>query len=362
MDHQLECKRCLLDKNVPGVKINDIGICSVCREFDRDWGDWDKIKINKKAELEKIVKKAKKKKRIYDCLIPISGGKDSVYVLYYAQKHLNLNCLAITFDNGLLSDGARRNISNACEKLDTDHIYYGFSRSLMLALYREFFLKSGFFCPVCMRGIQVAISRIQLAFNIPIAFRGTCHRTEEYIAQEYFIPGDLGFIESVLEGNPLYKKAESLLLPIGIFRGPYQIKLPDYIDWNYDEIFKTITEELNWTAPSVEAEHSDCLGSDVVHYIRWKKFPSLVPERLRYSKLVTAGIMTREEAQHKIEKNRFTGAEPLSMKWFLNTLDISRQEFDRVISNPLQHIKFFQKNRSRVKRRLKNIRNRIMPL
>ena len=356
-----QCKRCQLDDNVPGVQINEGGLCSVCREFDLEWGNWDKIKNEKKAELERIVDRAKKKKRLYDCVVPISGGKDSVYVLYYARKILNLKCLAVTFDNGWLSVSARKNISNACEKLDVDNIYYGLSRQLMLRLYRHFFLNSGFFCPICMRGIQVTVSRIQLAFNVPLAMRGTCRRTEEHISREFFVSGDLGFIESVLEGSPLYKEAELLLRPVGIFRGPLQIKLPDYVDWNYDDIFKTITEELNWTASSPEAEHSDCYASDMVDYIRWKKFPGLVPERLRYSKLLTAGVMTRETAQQKIGENMFDGEEPPSMDWFLKTFEITREEFDRVLSKPMRHMRFFRKNRSRVKRRLIAIKNQIMP-
>jgi hypothetical protein len=79
MNHKQECKRCLLDNEVPGVKIHSGGLCSVCKEYDRNWGDWDKIKDKKRAQLYRIVEKCKKKKSLYDCVIPISGGKDSVY-------------------------------------------------------------------------------------------------------------------------------------------------------------------------------------------------------------------------------------------------------------------------------------------
>jgi hypothetical protein len=229
----------------------------------------------------------------------------------------------------------------------------------MLNLYRHFFLTTGYFCPVCMRGIQVAVSRIQRNFDVPMAMRGTCRRTEEHISNEFFVPGDLGFIESVLENSSLFGEAESFLRPIGIFRGPFQIKLPDYIDWDYDDIFRTITEELNWSASSLEAEHSDCFASDMVHYIRWKKFPSLVPERLRYSKLVSAGNLSKEAAKKKINENNFNYKEPDSADKLLSTLNISKDEFSTILSNPLMHMKYFQKNRSRVKRRLLALKKRF---
>jgi hypothetical protein len=317
-------------------------------------------KRQEEIHLLKIIEKIKKRKRIYDCVIPISGGKDSVYALYYAKKNLGLNCLAVTFDNGFLSQSAKLNIQNACQKLKTDHIYYGLNTPFLMQLYRYLFLKSGFFCPICMRGIQVTVSRIQKNFDIPIALRGTCRRTEEHISNEFFISGDLGFIESVLEEeSSLYNEAEWFLSPIGIFKGPYQIKLPDYIDWDYDVIFKKITEELNWTAPSLEAEHSDCYASDIVHYIRWRKFPSLIPERLRYSKLATAGILSKEVAQTKVAARHFAGNEPADMKRFLSALNITLDEFNDVVSNPLVHMKYFKRNRSRVKRRLLSLKRKF---
>lgn len=360
MGNKHMCTRCLLDTEVPGITIGPDGQCSQCTQYDRDWGDWPQRRAERKAALDQILRKARQQgNRIYDCVIPLSGGKDSTYVLYYARKALGLKCLAVTFDNGLLTDHARRNIASACEKLEVDHLYYGLSRPLLLRLYRHFLLRTGFLCPVCMRGIQVAISTSQLAFHVPLAMRGTCRRTEEHISTEFFVPGDLGFIESVLEGTPLKQQAQVLLRPVGVFRSPHQIKLPDYIDWDYEEIFRTITQELGWRAATEEAEHSDCQASDAVHYFRWRKFPALIPERLRYSKLVTAGALSRQQAQRKIDEHGFVGQEPPNLDWLLSTLDVTRQQIDEALSDPLKHLKYFTKNRSRAKRRLVALAKRV---
>ena len=354
------CSRCLLSDDVPGVKIKKEGVCSVCIDHDRVWGDWDRKKEERSKEITDIFNKIWKKKKLYDVLVPLSGGKDSTYILYLCKKKYNLKCLAVTFENGFLSDHARDNIKSACEKLSVDHVYYGLNNDLLTRLYSFFFLKSGFFCPVCMRGIQVAVSRVQLAFDIPLSIRGTSKRTEEHIAREFFLPGDLSFLENVLDGDTLINEASVLLTPVGVTSSPRQIKLPDYIDWDYDEIFSKITNELGWKARTADAEHMDCKAENIVSYFRYKKFPALIPEMLRFSKLVTAGLMTREEAQKRIEEKREEIEEPENMGWFQDKLGITREEIENVLSDPLRHMKYL-KDHSRAWRRIRALKKRYIP-
>lgn len=355
------CRRCLLDSRVPGVSVEGDGLCSVCHAYDRDWGDWPAVREQRLEALQNIVTRVKRKRRAYDCLVPLSGGKDSVYVLYFATEVLRLRCLGITFDNGFLSATARENTANACRKLSVDHIFFQLNWHLLSRLYRHFFLTTGFFCPVCMRGIYVATSKLQQAFRVPIALKGTCRRTEEHVSREFFVQGDPGFFQSVVEDTPLAQEAEQLARPLGVFRGPRQIKLPDYVDWEYDTIFETIRRELDWNADSANGEHQDCQAAPVVDYIRWRKFPALVPEMLRYSKLVTAGLMSRKEAMEHIENRGFSGEEPATLDWFLGELGITRSDFEAVLASPLQHLKFFERHRSRSARRLAAIKDAILP-
>jgi len=74
----------------------------LCNNFDRSFGDWNSRKEFKKKQFEQIVEKIKKLNSEYDCLIPLSGGKDSTYALYVCDKIYNMKCLCITFDNGFL--------------------------------------------------------------------------------------------------------------------------------------------------------------------------------------------------------------------------------------------------------------------
>lgn len=59
----------------------------------------------------------------YDCLIPVSGGRDSCYSLHYVVKELGLKPVAYTYDwGGMVTDLARRNIQRMCAELKIEHI------------------------------------------------------------------------------------------------------------------------------------------------------------------------------------------------------------------------------------------------
>jgi hypothetical protein len=364
----IECKRCLLNSDVPGVRINGDGICSVCKEYDQRWGNWASKKSHRLGALERIFNDARTiaKKRAYDVLVPLSGGKDSTYALFLCRKKFKLRCLAVTWDNHFLTEYAKANIKNAVDILGVDHIHYRVNWPLMKLLYQSFFLKTGMFCPVCMRGISVAREMAANAFNIPLIVSGTSQRTEEYVAPEYFISGRLDFFEEVVKDcqlvsqafpllrRPSLKRLVSYLFFWGskierVFHSAI-IPLPEYVDWNYDEVYGTIKNELDWKAHKEEAEHTDCKMENIVQYMRQRKFPALIPEMLRYSKLVTAGIITKQDAKEKIADKPYEAAEPNNFDSFLQMFDIKRSHFEEVISDPLRHMKYYKKPTSLLRR------------
>lgn len=346
------CIRCLLNTEIPGITIGNDGLCCVCKEYENKWGNWEQQKQSKLKKLQRKLDKARSKKNIYDVLIPFSGGKDSSYVLYLCRKIFNLKCLAVTWDNGFLTDIAKLNIQNACNILNVDHLYFGLNKPLLMKLYRFFFLNTGFFCPVCMRGMAFTISRIQLAFNIPLSIRGTSSRTEEYVDKAFFLDGSINFIENVLKNNLLNNEAEMLLTPVGFFSSPVSIKLPDYVDWNYENIYNVITNELGWRSQNPDSEHGDCEVDNIVNYIRYKKYPILIPEMLRLSKLVTCGQLCKTEAEKRVAESKILLKEPSNLNYFLNSLGISKDEMDIVLEDPMKHI-MYTRHKSNVRRRIK---------
>ena len=114
------CGRCVLDSTVDGVRFDAAGVCNHCHIHDRlahlcptgPAGD---------AFLAGMVEriKASGRERPYDCVVGLSGGRDTSYCLYKCVE-LGLRPLAVHFDNGWDSVVAKSNIAKMCNGLDVD--------------------------------------------------------------------------------------------------------------------------------------------------------------------------------------------------------------------------------------------------
>ena len=114
------CSRCVMDDTVKGITFDEKGKCTFCKIHDELE---KKFPLNEKApeRLQQLVEKIKKdgKGKKYDCILGVSGGRDSTYTLYNAVK-LGLRPLAVHFDNGWNSEIAVQNIKNATKILGVD--------------------------------------------------------------------------------------------------------------------------------------------------------------------------------------------------------------------------------------------------
>ena len=112
------CRSCLYPETKPDLFIDDDGVCSACRNYQvRENIDWN----GRLNQFRVITDRYKfKDGGNYDCLIPVSGGKDSTYqVIRVLQVGLNPLCVTATTDS--LSDIGRRNIENI-KNLGVDHV------------------------------------------------------------------------------------------------------------------------------------------------------------------------------------------------------------------------------------------------
>lgn len=111
------CKSCIMPETKPDLLIDEEGICNACRAFERRKHiDWNK----RKEEFVNILSRYRSKDNNYDCVVPVSGGKDSHYqTLKMLEFGMNPLCVTATTDK--LSDIGRRNIENI-KKLGVDYI------------------------------------------------------------------------------------------------------------------------------------------------------------------------------------------------------------------------------------------------
>ena len=91
------CSKCLLPETHETIEFDSKNKCNICAQHE-----FKKGKINwslKRKEFEKIVSKYKEKGS-YDCIVPYSGGKDSVYTLWRLVEKFKLKCLVVSFNHG----------------------------------------------------------------------------------------------------------------------------------------------------------------------------------------------------------------------------------------------------------------------
>ncbi len=117
------CSNCVMDTSDPSITFDENGICSHCNSFySKTLPYWNKLLINKNSldNLKKDIKSRASKQSSYDCLIGLSGGIDSSYLLHLAVNKLKLKPLVFHVDAGWNSNIAASNIEKLIDKLNLD--------------------------------------------------------------------------------------------------------------------------------------------------------------------------------------------------------------------------------------------------
>ena len=145
MNQQKICKRCVMDVTDEDIFFDDKGECDHCNLFDaRDKENWyDALNNKKQLEFKNFVKKLKNSKSgKYHCIVGVSGGCDSSFMLHTLVKEYGLNPLCLHVDAGWNTKSAVSNIKNLVSKLDLDLIVDVIDWEEMRALQLAF-LRSG---------------------------------------------------------------------------------------------------------------------------------------------------------------------------------------------------------------------------
>ena len=106
------CTKCLLPETVPFIQFDATGACNYCDNFGSK-------SLYNKYNLKDLEKRLSVQKKI---VFPLSGGRDSCYGLNFLSQYKDLEITAYTYDWGMVTDLARRNISRMCGALEVEHI------------------------------------------------------------------------------------------------------------------------------------------------------------------------------------------------------------------------------------------------
>ena len=129
-----KCKTCLLPEAAPGASIDAAGICAFCRGHASDKPTNAPLERHRQ-DLEQTLAAARgNPESEYDCLVPFSGGKDSLYLLHRLKVDYGLRVLAYTC-NIDLPPAAWSNIRTALAVLDIDHLVYAPAPAFLAKLF-----------------------------------------------------------------------------------------------------------------------------------------------------------------------------------------------------------------------------------
>lgn len=161
------CRRCIIPDTRPNIALDAEGICNACRAHDtRPSIDW----AAREQAFRAVVRNAKSRSKGYDCIIPVSGGKDSTWQVVTCLQY-GLHPLAVTWKAPARTEIGARNLANLVS-LGVDHIDYQVNpkveRKFLLAALKRYGATA---IPMHMAMFAIPL-RIATALDIPLVVWG----------------------------------------------------------------------------------------------------------------------------------------------------------------------------------------------
>jgi len=172
------CKRCLYSTSHPlGLTLDEEGICSGCRVHEEkdelDWTDrWEK--------LERIVKPYKSiDGSNYDCIIPVTGGQDSYYIVHMVKVRLGLNPLLVSYNKYFNTPLGIRNLANLRIKFNCDILYQNVNPLSVKKLTKSTLRRFGSIYWPILAGQTVFPVQTAVRYKIPLIIWGAHQGLEQ---------------------------------------------------------------------------------------------------------------------------------------------------------------------------------------
>ena len=170
------CKRCVLPDTKPGLTFDEQGICSACRFVEsKKKIDWE-TRQNKLRELCNSIRGMNG--HGYDCVVPVSGGKDSVYQVHMMKNVYGLKVLAVNVSAHIHTSEGILNLNSMIENLDIDLIKVNVRPSTLKKTRMLGFRKKGNIGYAEHRIVFSAVARVALFYKVPLIVWGEDIATE----------------------------------------------------------------------------------------------------------------------------------------------------------------------------------------
>jgi N-acetyl sugar amidotransferase len=339
------CLRCCMPQTQDDIEFDEMGICLACKASEEKMHiDW----AQRERELRLLLEDAKAKSgNNYDCIVPISGGKDSTFQLHVLTKIYGMKPLAVTFNHNWYSETGWYNLQNSLEQFNVDHIMFTPNRDLINRLARRSLYKIGDSCWHCHSGVGSFPLQIAVKFNIPLIIWGESVAEESGRAgyqikpmkfdRNYFVKISSKVEESEMVGDGLTSKdLYPFKIPSAEECGEMSIlgiHLGNYIFWDGERQVEFVKKEYNWQETDVEGAYKkyksvECFMAGMHDFTKYLK-RGFGRGSNQASIDVRAGLMTREEGFEFAKK--YDAQRPNSLDYYLKITGLSEEEFLRVM-------------------------------
>ncbi len=335
------CSRCCMPETQEGIKYDEMGICQACQSSEQ------KIHINwveRESSLRAIFDEAKAKAgNGYDCIVPISGGKDSTFQLHVLVNVYKMKPLAVTFNHNWFSETGWYNLQNALEVFKLDHMMFTPNRDLVNRIARRSLDGIGDVCWHCHAGCGAYPLQVATKFKIPLLVygesiaeasgRASYYKPVRKFDRDYFtkVSAKLKPSEMVCEylsGRDLYPFEVPSVEDIESV-GVYGIHLGDYIFWDDERQTEFIRDTYGWKETEIEGAYKQYKSAECV-MPGMHDFTCYLKRgygRSTYQACVDVrnGLLTREEGFALA--NEHDAARPDALDYYLEITGLSEKEF-----------------------------------
>lgn len=351
------CKRCLYPENAkPTIIFDDDGVCSGCRYHESrkhvevDWTE-------RQAMLEQILDEARTLARergnSHDCIVPVSGGKDSHFQVWLLKKKYGMNPLLVTFNHAYNSLAGLRNLENLVYRSGCDLIRYTAGLDSVRRLSRHMLETVGDLTWHYHGGIRTFPFQVAVKYNIPLIVWG-----EHGFAELTGIVSLEDFVEFTrwtrkehdmrgYEPHDLIGKAGITMNDVAPYIYPSDeeiertavrgIYLSNFYVWDAKVQAENMIREWGFSPVAYERDRTFNLyakiedhANDVHDYLKYLKF-GYGRATDDASMEIRHGRMSREEGIAMVQ--RYDAREPTSLGHYCEFLGITRSQFYGLVDN-----------------------------
>ena len=337
------CSRCIIDNiDYTEIVFDNAGVCNICKTYDEISNKQILSDIEKEKKLTSLIKELKEygKNHEYDCIIGLSGGVDSCFVVYKA-KELGLRPLIVHLDNGWNSELAVKNIETMVRKLGFDLYTHVINWNEFKDLQLSFFKASVIDIEMLTdHAISAILYKIASVHGLKYILSG-----ENIVTEGRMPPNWVHYKNDLINIKDIHQKFGNVPIKtfptLGIGKLFYYqrikkikiIPLLDYIDYNKQKAKEIISRELEWR--DYGGKHYESVFTRFYQsYILPVKFHA-DKRKSHYSTLICSGQLTRSEAI-ELMKLPVYEKEKLSedKQYVIKKLGLTENEFDTMMKQP----------------------------